>query len=321
MVDRPLCPRCGYDQTGTVDTWTDQCPLESLCPECGYTFAWSDVFYPDRQRLPGFFEHEKGLWASFVAAWRTMAWVILPFIFWDRVRMHHEVRVRRILLWPMVVFGSMWLLVALARAAAFYIDGTQAGLSFQSSAIVLSNAFVFPFFYLEHTIWAFTPNGRWAIRPGLSVTFLLTQWSPIFLGIIGQAVAVPLMLLILPETRRRAKVRKVHVLRAAVYGQGWIFFHLLFLLVVAAFGVINADWDMALGLSGPVVNLFYEYGLAYSLALAIWVAAWWWFTLAVGFRMEHPTRHWLVLMIVAILILAIGFVSDWRIGYALLSWF
>jgi hypothetical protein len=321
MVDRPLCPRCGYDQTGTVDTWTDQCPLESLCPECGYTFLWSDVFYPDRQRLPGFFEHEKGLWPSFVAAWRTMAWIILPFVFWNRVRMHHEVRVRRVLLWPIVLFGSMWLLIAMVRAAAFYIDGTQTSLSFRDTLIDLSNAVVFPVFYMDSTIWVLPPNGFPYQKFGFSASFLLTQWSPIFLGIVGQAVAVPLLLLILPETRRRAKVRKVHVLRAAVYGQGWIFFHLLFLLVMAAFGVINADWDMALGMSGPVINILYEHALAYSLAMASWVAVWWWFTLAVGFRMQHPTRHWLVLMIAALLILAIGLVSDWRIAYAMLSWF
>jgi hypothetical protein len=324
MVDRPLCPRCGYDQTGTVDTWTDQCPLESLCPECGYTFLWSDVFYPDRQRLSGFFEHERGLWPSFVAAWRTMAWIILPFVFWNRVRMHHEVRVRRVLLWPIVVFGSMWGAISLLRATAFFVDGAGGvgvGSTLKSTLIDLSNAFVFPVFYMDSTIWAISRTGMPVTRPGVSVNFLLLDWSPVFLGIFGQAFAVPILLLMLPVTRRRCKIRKIHVLRAAVYGQSWVFFHFLLLLITAALGAITADWDLALGMSGPITNFMYEHRLIYALFIAGWIATWWWCALAIGFRMPHATRHWFGLMVAAVLILLLGLVSDWRVGYQLLSWF
>jgi len=321
---KPICPRCGYDQTGTVDTWTDNCPLESLCPECGYTFAWSDVWYPDRQRLPGFFEHEKGLWPSFVAAWRTMAWIILPFVFWSRVQMHYEVRVRRVLLWLVVVFASMWVAVFLLRATAFFLDGANGvgvGSTLNSVLIDLSNGFVFPLFDLDKTVLTIGANGMPVLRPGLSVIFLPAYWSPVFLGIFGQALAVPILLLMLPVTRRRCKIRKVHVFRAAVYGQSWVFFHLLLLLVSAALGVIDADWYLALGMTGPITNFMYEYRLVYALILASWIATWWWCALAIGFRMPEATRHWLVLMVAAVLILLIGLVSDWRVGYALLSWF
>jgi hypothetical protein len=323
-VDRPLCPRCGYDQTGTVDTWTDQCPLESLCPECGYTFAWSDVWYLDRHKLSGFFEHEKGHWPSFVAAWRTLLWVLVPFVFWSRVQMHHEVRVRRVLLWSVVVFASMWAAVSILRAVAFYLDGASGvgvGSTISTTLIDLSNAFVFPVFYLDSTAWSFAPNGMPISRPGLSVNFLLVYWSPVFLGIVGQAVAVPILLLLLPVTRRRCKIRKVHVLRAAVYGQSWVFFHLLLLLISALIGAIDADWDLALAMSGPINDFLYEYRLGYALFMGSWIATWWWCVLAIGFHMPRATRHWLVLMVAAILILLLGLVSDWRVGYQLLSWF
>lgn len=44
MRDALPCPRCGYDLSGAVDAWRDQCPLEGVCPECGGRFAWGDRF-------------------------------------------------------------------------------------------------------------------------------------------------------------------------------------------------------------------------------------------------------------------------------------
>jgi hypothetical protein len=316
MVDRPMCPRCGYDQTGTVDTWTDQCPLESLCPECGYTFAWSDVFYPDRQRLPGFFEHERGLWPSFVAAWRTMAWIILPFVFWDRVRMHHEVRVRRVLLWPIVVFGSLWIFIVAARVSAYFVSGEGVGKAARAVGFDLINAAVFPVMAVWEARWTIARNGAAVRTPGVWFEFLFLDWSMAFYGIIGQAVLVPLLLLLLPETRRRAKVRKAHILRAAVYGQGWLFFHLLLLLTSAVLGAATANWDTALAWRGPIARLLYEHRFAYTMLLAAWIAAWWYFALAKGFCLRHATFHWLVLMFAAVLVLLIALASDWR----LMSW-
>ena len=53
----PICPKCGYDQSGEITTWVTQCPLEGTCPECGYALYWSDVVNPSRIRLPWFVEH------------------------------------------------------------------------------------------------------------------------------------------------------------------------------------------------------------------------------------------------------------------------
>lgn len=45
--ERPaVCPRCGYDLHGTIDTWTDACPLTGVCSECGLEFIWSEILCP-----------------------------------------------------------------------------------------------------------------------------------------------------------------------------------------------------------------------------------------------------------------------------------
>jgi hypothetical protein len=38
------CPRCGYDVSGEVPTWTGSCPVEGRCSECGLVFRWSDRY-------------------------------------------------------------------------------------------------------------------------------------------------------------------------------------------------------------------------------------------------------------------------------------
>ena len=36
------CPRCGYDLSGEIATWTEACPVRGLCTECGLEFAWGE---------------------------------------------------------------------------------------------------------------------------------------------------------------------------------------------------------------------------------------------------------------------------------------
>lgn len=40
----PRCTHCGYDQSGEVQTWREQCPLGGRCVECGQAFDWGEAF-------------------------------------------------------------------------------------------------------------------------------------------------------------------------------------------------------------------------------------------------------------------------------------
>lgn len=93
----PRCPRCGYDQTGLIATWTDSCPLGAICTECGYTFDPADAIHPTRKRLPWLYEHAKHWW-SVRAWWRTVLMLLWPPLFWRRVRPEHEVMPTRLMM-------------------------------------------------------------------------------------------------------------------------------------------------------------------------------------------------------------------------------
>ena len=92
----PSCPRCGYDQSGPVASWTAACPLSGLCAECGRAFVWADLFDPKRQDLPWHVEHAPSLFAVALripgTAWR-MLW---PAVFWRLAGVHTRVSVRRL---------------------------------------------------------------------------------------------------------------------------------------------------------------------------------------------------------------------------------
>lgn len=313
VVEVPRCPRCDYDQRGTVATWTDSCPTEGLCPECGYEFLWTDVMRPYRQRCPGFFEHTRGAMRSLRAAWRTLGWALAPMVFWSRVRMHHEVRVRRVLLFPVVAFGSIWSLVFVLRVSAFFLDGRYFRGAWTGMGAEVANMLVWPVAVMDWYPGQSGSGGR------LNITWMINDWSPMYAGLFGQALLVPLLLLGLPVTRRRAKIRKVHVLRAAVYGQSWIAIHLGVLLASTLLGAVTAEYNTAMAWDGPVLDALYEYPLAYGAGLGAWIAVWWWYALRRGFAMPQATRHWALLMVAAALVFVIGLIADWRVAMQMMA--
>lgn len=102
-MTKPICPRCGYEQSGTVQTWRESCPLTGTCSECGLGFCWADVLNPGRVDLAGFVEQARGgWWQVLAAAWRTWVWSMLPWVFWRKVRLDHRVVPRRWAAWAIL---------------------------------------------------------------------------------------------------------------------------------------------------------------------------------------------------------------------------
>lgn len=302
LIHVPACPRCGYDQSGATATWVESCPLSGVCSECGYQFEWSDVMHPERRRLRGFFEHECGLVRSWISAMRTLWWALPPWVFWSKVKLHHEVRPRRVLSWLCVAFGSMWLLIAGIRWAAYLaVPWTPGGSwTFREECILASNAVLYPFATVGLARTNPGPNSPWRVY----FEWMLPEWSPIFLGLLGLGVTPPLVLLMLPNTRQRTGVCALHVLRAAVYGQSWLALHLVLLLAMAMHGVAVGDFKTALGGTGWLSDTWQSNFVVYVLGLVVWISVWWWFALARGFQIGRPTLHWAALMVPALLVFA-----------------
>lgn len=213
----PECPRCGYDQQGAVAFWHADpvaqdaaCPLTGTCSECGLVFDWPDLLVPERTQCPGLFEHARGFDARFSAWWRNNLWMLNPHFFWSRVKLHHVVRIGRILL-------PVYLAVAF-----FFIERTMLGLCvllglFAAGPNLPTNAG--PLDDLVTAIAFGSPAG------GFTFPYLLEGvwgWeSTNESGLLGAMLAIalmwPVLLLVLPQTRAQAKVRLAHVGRAFSY--------------------------------------------------------------------------------------------------------
>ncbi len=232
--ERPACPRCGYDQTGVVDSWRESCPLAGVCSECGLEFPWCEVLNPLLNRLPWLFEHARG---PGVRAWvATGARALYPVRFWTRLRLTHTVRVRRLL-----VFAASLVLIAhlsisgltawRAYAAAVasrppvwtrFVPGTG---MVRTRPPAPTQSDVVSTFGGQIGLLVAWPYGRRALIPPPSATpgpfWTGVYFEPVLgLWLVGLSVftfAVPPGFLALGETFRRCRVRFVHLLRGAVY--------------------------------------------------------------------------------------------------------
>ena len=112
------------------------------------------------------------------------------------------------------------------------------------------------------------------------------------------------MLWVLPHTRARAKVRPAHLWRATAFGLAWLGMGILLL------GADSVDTILALLLersrfiaTAPMAQRFAAEWHWYVLT---WIAMWWYFAIACGFKVERPAVVWIASAVpVALLVLTV----------------
>lgn len=315
----PGCPRCGYDQSGAVATWAEACPLRGTCPECGYEFAWREVFNPDQKRLPRFVEHCRRR-AIPLAAVRTLLWALIPGRFWKRVKLHHEVRKRRWVVWLLLALvGWHGLNVAAATGINWATERANAARGYGNSAFSRAQRglpapvpFQTPPLRLTHLMMAV--GEPWALynhslrfSGGLPFSWTRFEWRKslgnvaLGVGFMG-TVMMPLVLYLIPQTRRAYKVRLPHVMRGTVFSFSW----LVVPLAIRSSNELNALGCAMNGLNPvsilPGFLVSRGTGIAIVLAIALWL--WWWWTRAIGrsWQIPHAGLHAAALVAIAMMV-------------------
>lgn len=293
---RPLCPRCDYDQTGTVAGWhrAGACPLAGRCPECGLEFLWADVLDP-RRTLPRWsIEHRPLRPNSILAAsWRALR----PRRLWatsDPLRLQHPVHPWRLLL-----------LICLAATALWIVGGSMAAWhayheAFSAQRIVTTitrGQATTPFFVpggpspgdpspgvtaLRAFLLPWLTTGPW--RQGWWVNFSIGMMIP--LGLVWHAL-IPIAFACLPDTLSRASVRPRHLLRAWAYASvGVAAWGILHLLLRALF-----RWSAGPATGWPT-NISALEGWTREpillAPLALYLAWFWWNAVRRYLRLEQP---------------------------------
>lgn len=220
---QPICPKCGYDQSGEIATWESQCPVMSICPECGLEFEWADVFDPSRNYLGWYSEHARSILSMLTRSPSTIARLVLPWIFWRSVTIVHPIALRRLMAWIVMVWIGLHLVASVPFAYYNWIaiDQWQFGsveLMYQAYGAqgilaLISNALFSPLIHILDS------RGLTPVFFGSNGTTYLYSFFDIAIGmlaVIGFSSTWVLILLVIPTTRRIAKIRTGHILRAFI---------------------------------------------------------------------------------------------------------
>lgn len=293
----PICPKCGYDQSGAIATWETQCPVRGTCPECGLAFAWADVFDPSRVHLHWYVEHATNRREMISRSPSTCGMLLIPNRFWKRVTVTTPIYVAR--LWSYV--GAMalicYLLTTLARLGAivynrmhwnhlystFHEQNPESG--FQAQLYVADTS------TLEY--WLRT------IGSAFTTPFVqydsATQMASLILGMV---LLWALIIAAVPITRRIAQIRLAHVHRAAA----WSCFAVVYMYAIVSLSeslasgfnsaglALSPNWPGAFNVQQLRFNQAYAYSnyfiTAIFIAMIIWIQ-WFWITAVVkGWRIR-----------------------------------
>lgn len=261
----PGCPRCGYDLTGLVGTWRGECPLEGRCSECGLDFAWRNVLSA-REWAPRW-SYEHGLRAGPIRLLKTAARALWPWALWRGLTI--ELRVARGRLWLLVVPFLLVLHGLALVTALLFSEEVQPLADYDSELHWLADNL--PVFVL--------PEGY--MIGGVPMCIVMG----IFVVALGM---MPVLMLILRQSFRRAKLRRVHLVRG--YCWSWVGFLTLVMTGILATGAVER-----LGGTPRVA------GLVMGAIVVLWMKVWWHTFIKRYLRLRHSFWVASLLMIITVL--------------------
>lgn len=312
----PTCPRCAYDLSAAIVAWDSSCPLDGRCWECGLSLQWADVLREDRRVNLRHVEHAVGTGGVSSASWRSLGWTLWPPLFWSRVRLEHYVVPGRLWRWLLTIVGALWLAHAVL---VLLITGRQHGwglvLTFRDDiTAAILNPILAPMGMLFQD-W----TGGMARGYTFAPAWKGTLWGPAYVPLLAFTLMFALMMLVLKDTRARAKVLRAHVLRATVFGLAWLLPLIGLAMAAAAFEAWASTparfWALYITIGSRSYEVSTLAGYALLLPAAAWIAWWWWAALSRGWRIERPFAAWGSALVASLLALAVVLALDTQFVY------
>jgi hypothetical protein len=275
------CPRCGYDLSGIRTPEATR----GTCSECGLEFSWAEL-ESGRLHFPSFsFEHARG-WLP-IAFLRTAARSITGWRLWGPLRMEHPIRVGRLILFVVLLGAAFHFLsvagtITAACSPGVYLYGWQP----KSWSMVTYTAngarIVSPSPPGSIVLWHdrglpvvlddVVPLVVWPYRARISRTTSGVGFSMLdgvaLAGGMAPALGTPLVFLMLRQTRRQFKLRKLHLFRAVLLSGPAVLTTMMIGSLITAIGGGIARWPW----NGPNVPVI----IAAGSACFAYTTFWWW---------------------------------------------
>lgn len=312
------CPRCGYNLRGVVETWRDSCPLDGTCSECGLAFAWREVL-SERDRPPSWCVETGPVGSLRHTIPGTVLRANRGRLFWRSIPMRLPLHWDRLVLLNVVILIAAYLLLCTISAATTggYLWKARAspGTTIVANDMqAIATSLVMP--WAPEPIGSITIVGRplpMSLRSPRELLSLI--WLRGHIGVVthlavGSLAFMPLVFIVLPIARRRAKVRWAHIGRIALYTPAVIFLPLGILFAADAMRTVDR-WT-----SGDVwlLDMLAWLGdwLAMVIPPALVLSFWWWW--------RSACRHYLRMQradLVAISIVLIGVLLSITVSWLL----
>lgn len=124
----PVCPGCGYDQSGEIATWKDQCPIGGRCVECGSAFGWREVYQILGEwgsEVDWYSEHAGGVLGLVKRTPGTIARLIYPAVFFRKINHRRAINLKMLVYWLVLVYTLIHLLVSPIGVLAIHAEEYQ----------------------------------------------------------------------------------------------------------------------------------------------------------------------------------------------------
>jgi len=306
---KPRCPRCGYDLRGVMSLWQESCPLIGKCSECGLDYEWSFVFHPEKYEPEWCVEYVNNSRKLFLAYFSTVFFLFMPWYFWRRIRMEFPRRFRKIIqLFVLLLFTSYFCLcISQGQAAKKDYKPIATRLTQYNNQMQKSNPNYKPLTLpsmWQVTCWAaIAPLSKYAGGPDVQQGTLFRGLAPLkpprnmlqqhFSGwntwhgltIALKAIVFPIFLqilialgfVLLPVSKRKAKVMPQHISHITLYG-----------LIPCAIP-LHYMWFTEHNGSGYISDLLQSESLGYLcfIILPLWLLLFWGFAISRHLRMRH----------------------------------
>lgn len=307
----PECPRCGYDLQGQIAAWHPAgdtqpdaaCPTTGTCSECGLDFEWRFILVEGLASPRWFFETTRVHRLSRLIA--TSLRVLNPRRFWRAVLLEVSPRPRRLFIYaifPLVALLLIHALVQVIGTTALYIKNPAwiPNANPQSSGS--------PWFEFAQGVGSYVETVLDVPRVARS-----KMWVQVALAML---IMPPLMLLCLPWTLARSKVRPAHILRACAYALTPLFLLIITSIIIStilaienAVKVRGPWWSEAFYLRIDPLRETYYFQRTTFFSVHFWLLLWWliyWRSvLKHGWRMSDYRSVFLALAIPSLLVFAI----------------
>ena len=122
----PICPKCGYDQSGEIATWQTQCPMTGTCTECGEQLRWAEVFAIQQEwgsEVAWYAEHAHSALGMLKRTPGTLLRLIFPHRYFRDMNHRREIRPFRLALWILLASVLVHLIVSAIGYAANKAEG------------------------------------------------------------------------------------------------------------------------------------------------------------------------------------------------------